>query len=53
MNDVVMRIIASVVSACLLCCSTLKLLGAMQQSGYKNGVFLRWFKKKENILFWI
>lgn len=51
MNDVVLRIIASVVSTCLFCCLSVKLLGAMQQSGYKNGVFLRWFRKKENMFF--
>lgn len=51
MDEVVLRIIASLVTTCLFCCSTIKLLGAMQQSGYKNGAFLRWFKRKENLFF--
>ncbi len=51
MDDVVLRIVASVVCACLFCCASVKLLGAMQQSGYKNGVFLRWLKRRDNVVF--
>lgn len=51
MGDVFLRIVASVVCACLFCCASIKLLGAMQQSGYKNGVFLRWLKRKDNMFF--
>ena len=51
MNDVVLRIVGAVVSACFFCVSTLKMLGAMQQAGYKNGEFLGWVSKKDNQLF--
>lgn len=51
MNDVILRIIASVVTACLFCIATLKSLGAMQQSGYKNGTFLRWLYRKDNLFY--
>lgn len=49
MNDVVLRIVAAAVTAFLLCFSSMKLLGAMQQSGYKNGSFFRWLKRKDNL----
>lgn len=51
MDEVVLRIVASVVTACLLCFSTLKTLGAMQQSGYSGGGFWRWLKRKDNLQF--
>lgn len=51
MDEVVLRIVASVVTACLLCFSTVKMLGAMQQSGYKNGNFWRWLTRKDNLQF--
>ena len=51
MSEVICRIIASVVSACLFCYATRKLLGAMQQSGYKNGVFWRWLMRKDNLAY--
>ncbi len=51
MMEVTERVIAALVTALILCVSTTKLLGAMQQSGYKNGVFLRWFKRKDNLYF--
>lgn len=51
MNDVVLRIVAAVVSACFFCVSTLKMLGAMQQAGYKNGEFMGWIARKDNQLF--
>lgn len=51
MNDVVLRIVASIVSACLIGAATAKGLGAMQQSGYKNGNFLRWLKRKDNLFY--
>lgn len=44
-------IIASAVSSCLFCAGTVKMLGAMQQSGYKNKNFTRWIDKKENWCF--
>ena len=51
MDEWVLRIVASAVIACLLCFSTLKTLGGMQQSGYKNGGFWRWITRKDNLLF--
>ncbi len=49
MTELLLKVVASVVSACLFCVCTLKMLGAMQQAGYKNGVFWRWLKRKDNL----
>ena len=46
-----MRIIASLLTTLLLCLSTVKMMGALQQSGYKCGVFWRWLKRKDNLYF--
>ena len=51
MDEVVLRIVACLVTVCLFCFSTLKLLGAMQQGGYKNGNFMRWLRRKDNLQF--
>ncbi len=51
MVETLERIAASLLCATLLCIVTVKMLGAMQQSGYKSGVFLRWLSQKENMLF--
>ncbi|MBQ5929515.1 MAG: hypothetical protein IIX02_01870, partial [Clostridia bacterium] len=51
MNEHVLRGIAAAVTACLFCASTQKAVGALQQGGYKNGVFLRWLGKKGNLYF--
>lgn len=51
MVETVTRIVASVVCALVFCFMNAKTVGAMQQSGYKNGVFLRWFKRKDNLFF--
>ena len=51
MNEHVLRGIAAAVTACLFCASTQKAAGALQQSGYKNGGFLRWLGKKGNLYF--
>ena len=51
MIEHVTRGIAAVVTACLFCASTQKGIGALQQSGYKNGTFLRWLGKKGNLYF--
>ncbi len=51
MNEVILRIIASISSACLFTVCTWKLLGAMQQSGYKCRGFWRWMRKKENLYY--
>ena len=51
MDEVMMRIIASVLTTLLLCVSTVKMLGALQQSNYKNRVFRGWLKRKDNLYF--
>ena len=51
MDEVWMRIVASLLTAVLLCLSTVKMMGALQQSGYKCGVFFRWLKRKDNLYF--
>ena len=45
------RMIASVVTAFLLCFGTRAAVGVMQQSGYKNASFFRWLKRKDNLFF--
>ncbi len=49
MNETALRMVASAVTACLLCLATVKLLGAIQQSGYKGSVFSKWLKRKDNL----
>ncbi len=51
MNESVLRIIATVFSTGLFVMCTWKLLGAMQQSGYKSRVFWQWIRKKENLFY--
>ncbi len=51
MDEMTLRIIASILTACFLCLSTVKSLGVLQQSGYKNGAFYRWLKRKDNLCF--
>lgn len=51
MNEVMFRLIASVLSGVLFCMATEKLLGAIQQGGYKNENFMRWLKRKDNLFF--
>lgn len=51
MDNVLERLIASVVCATLFCIATYKTLGAMQQSGYKNRAFWGWARKEGNMLF--
>lgn len=51
MIEVVEKMIAALIVSLLLCFSTLKLLGAMQQAGYKNTTFLQWLKRKDNLFF--
>lgn len=51
MDNVLERLIASVVCATLFCVATYKTLGAMQQSGYKNRAFWRWARKAGNMLY--
>ncbi len=45
------KMIAALTTACLFCLSTVKLAGAMQQSGYKGRGFWRWLKRKDNLAF--
>ena len=51
MGDVLQRIAACVVYATLFCFATLKMVGALQQSGYHNKTFVRWLKRKGNMQF--
>ncbi len=51
MSEVVLRMVAGAITACLLCFFTVKMLGAMQQSGYKTGNFFRWLTRKDNLQF--
>ncbi len=49
MIDVLERVVAALVVACILCLSTVKSVGVMQQGGYKNKTFWRWLKRKDNL----
>ena len=49
--DELYKIIASAVTAILLCFGTRAMIGAIQQSGYKNATFFRWLKRKDNLFF--
>lgn len=49
MTELLLKVVASVVSACLFCTCTFKMVGAMQQAGYKNGTFWRWLRRKDNL----
>ncbi len=51
MGEQLLRIAAAAITSVLFCLSTLQCVGAMQQSGYKNGKFLRWIKRKDNLYF--
>ena len=51
MNEVIWRIVASIVCATFFSLCGLKMLGAMQQSGYKTKPFFRWLGRKGNMFF--
>ena len=51
MIETMERIAACIVCAALFVIMTLKTLGVMQQTGYKNRAFIKWLLKKENMLF--
>lgn len=51
MDNLLLKITASVITAVLLCIGTNKGVGAMQQSGYKNASFYRWLTRKDNLFF--
>ena len=50
MIEIVQKMSAAVFISCLLCLSTMKMLGAMQQGGYKTESFWRWLRRKDNLL---
>ena len=51
MSELTLQIVAVLVCTTLFCVMTMKMLGVMQQSGYKNGVFFRWLRRKDNMFF--
>ncbi|MBR2646783.1 MAG: UDP-N-acetylmuramoyl-tripeptide--D-alanyl-D-alanine ligase [Clostridia bacterium] len=51
MSDIIIRIVASLSCATFFCVATFSSLGAMQQSGYKNGTFWRWLRRSDNLFF--
>ncbi len=51
MIEVVEKMVSALVIACLLCLSTVKAIGVMQQGGYKTKTFWRWLRSKENLFY--
>ena len=51
MDEVVLRIVSSLLTTLLLCTSTLKMMGALQQGGYEKERFFRWLKRRDNLYF--
>ena len=51
MHEMTLRWLASFVCATLFCFMTTKMVGAMQQGGYTNRSFLRWFRRGDNLFF--
>ncbi len=51
MIDTLTTIGATIVCTTLFCLMTVKTVGAMQQSGYKNKTFLRWLRRDDNLFF--
>ena len=51
MIEIAEKMTTAVVASCLLCLSTVKMLGVMQQGAYKNAVFYKWLKRKDNLFF--
>ncbi len=51
MIDFVEKIVAALITSCLFCLSTVKMVGVMQQSGYKSAGFFKWLKRKDNLQF--
>lgn len=49
LSNVAMSVVYSVVVATLFLCCSLFLTGALQQSGYSNKKFRRWFARKDNM----
>ena len=51
MGETLLRIAVCLAVAPLFLAAAYKLFGAMTQSGYKNGKFLAWLKRKDNLFF--
>ncbi len=51
MSNLFIRVLAALIVAYLPCASTVKSLGILQQSGYKNSGFWKWLKRKDNLFF--
>ena len=51
MIEITEKIVAALVSSLLFCFGTMKMLGVMQQVGYKNTAFFKWLKRKDNLFF--
>ncbi len=51
MSELLTNLGSALISAVLFCVTTLKMLGAMQQSGYKTGGFMGWLNRKENLFY--
>ena len=49
MVSVMIRIAASILVGTFFCLATMKMLGAMQQSGYKGSRFIKWLFSKDNL----
>ncbi len=45
------KIVAALATSCLFCLSTVKLVGVMQQGGYKGKSFWKWLRRKDNLFF--
>ena len=44
----IFRVVASLLCACFYFVATTKLVGVLQQSGYRNGRFLKWLGQEKN-----
>lgn len=51
MIEMLTKIGTAFVTAVLFCLMTVKMLGAMQQSGYKTKTFVRWLHRGDNLFF--
>ncbi len=51
MIELFTKIGAALVCAVIFCVMTIKMLGAMQQSGYKTKTFLHWLRRGDNLFF--
>ncbi len=51
MIELMEKVVAGLIVALFACLSTVKTVGIMQQSGYKNAAFLAWLRRKDNLQF--